>query len=111
MTSSIEPQSLQATQPPLLLTPASILDDLDKRLPPLYACKLQQIKEVNGITDLQAIALLIDLYTVESHKEIKLITNQISRRLDKGIDAPFLFKLKYLYTFLGHFLRKINYIK
>ena len=111
MTSSPEPQLSQPTPPLLLLTPASILDDLDKRLPPLYARKLQQIKEVNSITDLQAIALLIDLYTLESHKEIKLITNQISRRLGRGVDAPFLFKLKYLYTFLGHFLRKINYIK
>lgn len=88
-----------------------ILNNLDKTLPPLYARKLQQIKRVNdNCTNEEAIALLIDLYYLDSYKDLKTFYKSLSARIDQPLDKPFLYKLKLIYTYLGHFLRKINYV-
>lgn len=90
---------------------SEVTKDLRISLAPVYRKKLQQIEAELGLSTREALIALIDLYFLETSSSVKILNKNILKRLSKGVNKSFLIQLKLLYTLLGHFLKKIRYIK
>lgn len=67
------------------------------------------IKE-KQLTESQTLEYLLDYYYLDNTYHLNTLSRQLSKRLSQGVDRSFIIQLRFIYTTLGHFLKKLRYI-
>jgi hypothetical protein len=75
-----------------------------------YRMRLARLAGELELSNEELIEFLIDLINLPGSTEISLLKKAISKSINRGVNYSFIKSIKSLYTFLGHFLKKIKEI-
>ncbi len=73
--------------------------------------RFERIKRENREEDIEVLIRVINTYDLSSYEDLKHFKELMIKRIGLGVNKSFLIELKIIYTYLGHFLKKIRYIK
>ena len=88
----------------------SLSTELRVYLTPYQMKRLKQIEKDLNLSTKEVIIELLDLYYLNSAKDLSSFIKRLTIRIEKGINLSFITQLKIIYTFIGHFLKKTKYL-
>lgn len=79
-------------------------------LTPHQMKRIKQLEKKFNISTKEVIIKLLDFYYFQSFVDLSFVVSNLTTRIEKGVDRSFITQLKVIYTFIGHFLKKIKYL-